>query len=221
MPLCLRNPRIWKWKCVILEAVLIYIYIYIYFWNWRKNERLFSHYGTMVKVKCTLVQALRLCTGCMAHRGSRGIATLSWPQHSKEVRGQRHAPAALYPWKGPVPIVQEAGWAPGPVWTGAEHLTPTGIRFPDRPACSQSLYWLRYPTHMVLWSVSLISSLSMAAVAGALSHMKPASARCPYSSVVQLTFKQDLHLLKISYLQILAIYLWILSFSTCKESGLS
>ena len=26
------------------------------------------------KVKCTLVQALRLCTGCMAHRGSRGIA---------------------------------------------------------------------------------------------------------------------------------------------------
>jgi len=28
------------------------------------------------KVKCTLVQALRLCTGCMAHRGSRGIALL-------------------------------------------------------------------------------------------------------------------------------------------------
>ena len=28
----------------------------------------------MVKVKVTLVQALRLCTGHMAHRGSRGIA---------------------------------------------------------------------------------------------------------------------------------------------------
>jgi len=26
------------------------------------------------EVKCTLVQALRLCTGRMAHRGSRGIA---------------------------------------------------------------------------------------------------------------------------------------------------
>jgi hypothetical protein len=24
------------------------------------------------------------------------------------------------PGKDPVPIVQEAGWAPGPVWTGAE-----------------------------------------------------------------------------------------------------
>jgi len=29
-----------------------------------------------VKVKCTLVQALRLCTGRKAHRGSRGIALL-------------------------------------------------------------------------------------------------------------------------------------------------
>jgi len=36
--------------------------------------------------------------------------------------------------KDPVPIVQEAGWAPGPVWTGAENLVPTGIRSPDRPA---------------------------------------------------------------------------------------
>jgi len=29
-----------------------------------------------VKVKCTLIQALRLCTGRMAHRRSRGIALL-------------------------------------------------------------------------------------------------------------------------------------------------
>jgi hypothetical protein len=63
------------------------------------------------------------------------------------VRGQRHAPAALYPGKVPVLIVQEAGWAPGPVWTGAENLAPTGIRSPDRPARSQSLYRLSYPAH--------------------------------------------------------------------------
>jgi len=49
--------------------------------------------------------------------------------------------------KDPVPIVQEAGWAPGPVWTGAENLAPTGIRSPDRPARSQSLYWLSYRAH--------------------------------------------------------------------------
>ena len=29
-----------------------------------------------VNLKCTLLQALRLCTGCTAHRGSRGIALL-------------------------------------------------------------------------------------------------------------------------------------------------
>jgi hypothetical protein len=43
----------------------------------------------------------------------------------------------------PVPIILEAGWAPQPVWTGAENLVPTGIRSPDRPARSQSLYRLR------------------------------------------------------------------------------
>ena len=54
-------------------------------------------------------------------------------------------PGRFTPGKDPVPIVQEAGWAPGPVWTGAENLAPTGIRSPDRPARSESLYRLSYP----------------------------------------------------------------------------
>jgi hypothetical protein len=35
------------------------------------------------------------------------------------VSGQHHTLAALYPWgkDPPVPTVQEAGWAPEPVWT--------------------------------------------------------------------------------------------------------
>jgi len=37
------------------------------------------------------------------------------------------------PGKDLIPVVQKAEWAPGPVWTGAEDLTPTGIRSPDRP----------------------------------------------------------------------------------------
>jgi hypothetical protein len=61
------------------------------------------------------------------------------------VGGQRHAPAALPPGKDTVPIEEEAGWAPGPVLTGVENLAPTGIRSPDRPACSKSLYGLSYP----------------------------------------------------------------------------
>ena len=65
------------------------------------------------------------------------------------VGGQHYAPAALPPGKDPVPIVQEAGLASGSVWTGAENLAPTGIRSPDRPARSESLYRLRYPGHQI------------------------------------------------------------------------
>ena len=38
------------------------------------------------------------------------------------VEGQHHAPARFAPREDPVPIAQEAGWAPGPVWMGAENL---------------------------------------------------------------------------------------------------
>jgi len=61
------------------------------------------------------------------------------------VGGQRHVPAAFTPGKDPVPILQQAGWAPGPVCIGVENLAPTGIRSPNLPARSESLYQLRYP----------------------------------------------------------------------------
>ena len=82
-----------------------------------------------VKVKCTLVQALRLCTRRTAHRGSRGIALLFHNLGARRGWGVSVTPWPLFtPGKDSVPIVQEAGWAPGPVWTGAENLAPTGIR---------------------------------------------------------------------------------------------
>jgi len=33
-------------------------------------------------------------------------------------------PGRFTPGKDPVPFVQEAGWAPGLVWTGAENFAP-------------------------------------------------------------------------------------------------
>ena len=99
---------------------------------------------------CTLVQAMRLCIGRTAYRGSRGIALPFHDHGTRRGWGVSVTPRLLFtPGKHPVPIVQEAGWAPGPVWTGAENLAPTGIRSPDRPARSQSLYRLSYPAH---WS---------------------------------------------------------------------
>ena len=54
--------------------------------------------------------------------------------------GERSAsrPGRFTPGKDLVPFVQEGGWAPGPVWTGAENLAPSG--FDPRtvqPVCSR------------------------------------------------------------------------------------
>jgi hypothetical protein len=68
--------------------------------------------------------------------GRGGIdPTHSRPRHWMGVSGQRQAPAALLPpGKGPpVPIVQEAGWAPEPVWTQRpeeKSFAPAGDRTP-------------------------------------------------------------------------------------------
>ena len=35
-------------------------------------------------------------------------------------------------------------WVPGPVWTAAESLAPTGVRSSDRPARSESVYRLSH-----------------------------------------------------------------------------
>ena len=43
-------------------------------------------------------------------------------------------------------ILQEAGWAPEPVWT-CEKSRPHRDSMPDRSARSQSLYQLSYPIH--------------------------------------------------------------------------
>jgi len=65
------------------------------------------------------------------------------------VRGQCHALAAPYPQKDPVPIVQEAGWATGPVWTGAENLTPHQDSIPvgGEPVGSHYTNYAIWPTN--------------------------------------------------------------------------
>jgi len=101
------------------------------------------------KIKCTLVQALRLCTGRTTHRGSRSIPLLFLYTTLEGTEGSAsRLSRSLPPGQTRYPLLQKAGCAPGPVWTGAENLAPTGIRSPDRPARSQSLCRLRYPT---LW----------------------------------------------------------------------
>ena len=106
-------------------------------------------------VVCTLVQALRPCTGRTAHRWNRDIA-LHFRDHGFRSRwGVSVTSRPLFaPGKNTVRIVQEVGWVTVPVWTGAENLVPTGIQSPDHPARSQSLYRLRYPVHSLLLIMS-------------------------------------------------------------------
>ena len=90
-----------------------------------------------------LVQTLRLCTSRTVHRGSRGIALLFHDHGTRRGWVVSVMPRTLFtPGKVPVPIVQEAGWAPRMVWTGAENLAITGIRSPDRPARNQSAWFV-------------------------------------------------------------------------------
>ena len=58
-------------------------------------------------------------------------------------------PERFTPGKEPVPVIYEDGWDPGPIWTGAVNFASTGIRSPDRPARSESLYRLSYPGQWV------------------------------------------------------------------------
>jgi hypothetical protein len=58
---------------------------------------------------------------------SGGIAQLFLNLGTRRGCGQHHALAAFTPGKEPVPIVEEAGWAPEPVWIGAENLALPGF----------------------------------------------------------------------------------------------
>jgi hypothetical protein len=75
------------------------------------------------------------------------------------VGGQRHAPAILPPGKQRAVThrVGDSVSLTGPVWTGAENLAPTGIRFPDRPARSESLY--RLSDHVAVKHLEAASNL--------------------------------------------------------------
>ena len=61
-------------------------------------------------------------------------------------------PQPLYLWaRVPVPILQEVGWASGPVWTGTENF-PHLRSNPEPSSCSESLHRLSYPVVINLYS---------------------------------------------------------------------
>ena len=80
-----------------------------------------------------------------AQRRSRGIALISLTS-VLDGGGANATPRPLNPReRDTAPIVQEAAWRAGPVWTGQENLASTGNRSLDRTSRSESLHQLSYP----------------------------------------------------------------------------
>ena len=101
------------------------------------------------KVKWTLVQALRLCTGRTTHRGSRGIALPFLDHGTRSGWGVSLTPRPLFTPGGKTryPLYRRLGGLQDRSGQVQENFARTGIRSPDRPARSQSLYRLSYPAH--------------------------------------------------------------------------
>ena len=98
-----------------------------------------------VKVKCS-----RFRPG-VAQRVGTGIALLFHDRGTRRGWVVSSTPRPHFtPGKDPVPILQEAGWAPGSIWTGGKSR-PHRDSIPDRPARSQSLYRMSYPAHIYIY----------------------------------------------------------------------
>ena len=107
-------------------------------------------YGIKVKVKVTLVQALRLCSGRTARRGSRGIALPFHDHGTRRGEGSASRPGrSLPPGKTRYQLYRRLSGSQGRSGQVRKISPPTGIRWPDRPARSQSLHRIRYPAHHV------------------------------------------------------------------------
>jgi len=82
----------------------------------------------------------------VAQRVGRGIALLFYDRGTRRRWVVSSTPRPHFnPVKDPVPILQEAGWAPGPVWTGGKSR-PHWDSIPDRPALSRYSDWATGPT---------------------------------------------------------------------------
>jgi len=123
-----------QYSLICFKIFLIYIYIYIYIYLFIKLKVKWSCYRPGV-----------------AQRVGRGITLLFHDRDTRRGWVVSITPRPHFtPRKDPVPILQEAVWAPGPIWTVGKSR-PHRDLIPDRPARNQSLYRMSYPAH--LWYI--------------------------------------------------------------------
>jgi len=114
------------------QSHLSYIYLFI------------KGTGTVIPLQARCGQRVGRGIALLFHEGStrRGWMVSSTPRPH------------FAPGKEPVPILQEAGWAPGPVWTGGK-TRPHRDSIPDRPTSSSVAIPTELPGPLYLFVVIL------------------------------------------------------------------
>jgi hypothetical protein len=134
--------KCWHWRfCSVkrnrphLVAInmSVHLEIKLFYWNLCECK------GKNVKVKFILLSAMK------THREEYPVFNLC-ARRAWVVRC--HTPVTL-PKGKPVPTAQEAGWAPGLVWMGAENLTCTRIQSPHHLAHNKSPYHTNADTYKI------------------------------------------------------------------------
>ena len=119
----------------------------------------------------------------VAQRVGRGIALLFHDRGTRRGWVVNSTPRPHFtPGKDPLPILQEAGWSPGPVWTCGKSR-PHRDSIPDLPARSQWLYRLSYPTHRnnVKRPAKNVSTTWMSTYGTLTTHQVPVAVKHIYS----------------------------------------
>ena len=117
-----------------------------------KNQAIYVLYLKIQKVKYTLVQEFRLCTGRTAYRGVE-VQLYSFMTMALEggEGSASHSGRSLSPGKTWYLLHRRLGGPQGRSGQVRKISPPTGIRSPARPSRSQSLYRLSYMAQFYIY----------------------------------------------------------------------
>ena len=136
------SNRIHRWN-LLIQALYYVIHCITFLWIFH----MLTPYNMAGMCDVKIRWSVPVTGPVVAQRVGRVIALLFHDSNTRRGWVVSSTPRLHFtPERDPVPIVQEAGWAPGLVWT-AENLAPRW--FHPRPSSpSQSLYQLSYLAHM-------------------------------------------------------------------------
>ena len=145
----------WHASELISTPVRIYIYIYILISASRVSENSYTDFPYTDGLLCIYThkkgKVIPLQVRCDPEGGGRGIALLFLDRGTRRGWVVSSTPRPHFtPGKHPVPILEEARWAPGPVWTGGKSRPHRdSIPVATQPVVSRYTDWATRPTKYI------------------------------------------------------------------------